>query len=74
MPSSAISKNSFKRSREKLTLLAGALNLDNLAFRVHHDVHVDFGVRIFLVIEVEHKAAFNQTNADGGNHTARGSF
>ena len=46
--SSASSSRAIERA-----VLAGALHFDELPFAAHHDVHVDVGAHIFLVVEIE---------------------
>ena len=44
----------------------GALDFDVIPAAGHDDVHVDFGLGVFEIAQVEHGHAFDDADADGG--------
>ena len=48
-------------------LLGGRLHLDEAPVAGHHDVHVDVGVRVLGVVEVEQRHAVDDADRDGGD-------
>ena len=52
-------------------VFAGALDFHEAAIGEHGDVHVDVGVDVFDVIEVQHRRAVDDTDADRGDLAAR---
>ena len=53
-------------------LFGGGLKLDELAGAGHHDVHVDFGLGVLLIAEVQHGNAADYADAGGGYVIANG--
>src|SRR5689334_9291665 len=54
--------------------LARSLKLDELALARHHHVHVDLGPRVFVVGQVEQRAAVDDADADRGHGLGDGAF
>ena len=53
---------------------AGALHFDESAAAGHHDVHVDLGVDVFDVIEIEHRPAVDDAHADRRHAVAQAAY
>ena len=66
MPASASSSSSSSALRSKAAL-GGALHLDEPAVAGLDDVHVDFGLGVLLVGEIEHRRAADDADAGGGD-------
>ena len=52
-PSIARSSSASSSTAIERAVLAGALHLDEAAFAAHHDIHVDVGAHVLLVVEIE---------------------
>ena len=44
-------------------MLARALHLDEPPFAAHHDIHVDVGAHVFVVVEIETRLAIDDADA-----------
>src|SRR5215467_3321671 len=51
-------------------LLGRPLHLDELARAGHHDVHIHLGARVLDVVQVEHRLALDDADADRGDAVA----
>lgn len=56
----------------KCLALGGGLHLDETAVFGHDQVHIDFGLRIFLVSEIEEDGALDDADAGGGDELPEG--
>src|SRR5499433_742221 len=52
--------------------LSRALDLDECTGTRHDDVHVDLGRRVFRVVQVEHRLAVDDPDADGRHTVTNG--
>ena len=52
-PFTASSSSAIQLGAVERAVLAGALHLDEPSLAAHHDVHVDLGAHVLLVVEVE---------------------
>ena len=53
-------------------VLAGALHLHEAALAAHHDVHVDVGAHVLLVVEIEPRLAVDDADAHRGDAPPHG--
>ena len=53
-------------------VFGGSLHFDKPAGRGHHHVHIDVGLGIFFVAEVQHRLSAHQPHAGGGHVFAHG--
>ena len=63
MPAMARSEQRVELRAIERAVLAGPLHLDELPFTAHHDVHVDFGPDILLIVEIESRFTIDHTDA-----------
>ena len=61
------SSSAVERVLVERLALGGALHLDEAAVAGHDDVHVDVGLRVLLVGEIEQRHAVDDADADGGD-------
>ena len=63
MPPIGEIEQSVELSAIERAVLAGALHLDEPPFAAHHDIHVDVGAHVFLVVEIEPRLAIDDADA-----------
>jgi len=62
----------LKFSSTEIVFFASCLNFDKATRTGHDYIHVDLGVTIFGVIEIENDLIFEEANTDGGYGGAEG--
>jgi hypothetical protein len=65
-------KEGLKLSSTEIMFFASCLNFDKATRTGHDYIHVDLGVPIFGVIQIENDLIFEEADTDGGNGGAEG--
>ncbi len=53
-------------------LLGGGLHFDHLPRAGHHEIHIDFGARVFVIGKIEENFSVDDAHAGGCNKVAKG--
>jgi hypothetical protein len=62
----------LKFSSTEIMFFASCLNFDKATRTGHDNIHVDLGVAIFGVVEIENDLIFEEADTDGGDGGAEG--